>query len=74
MTKKEALQILCFGTNQEACTLAENNGYKVLIYPEDVQRNLENNDYEINLDFIQDFITEDGQLYQGHSLGELKII
>lgn len=72
MEIKEALKILCEDRNR----IGKINDEDVDISPLNIKINLECNDYELDLEFIQDLIridpdTWDRELYQGHSLKEV---
>ena len=79
MTKQEAMKILCdaakdgnlIGGFVEAIHVPTNT--QITLSMSDIILNLEINDYELNLDTIQDFCGEDGDMFQGYSLGELEI-
>ena len=70
MLKKEAMKILVSGMCVD-CT----NGFKtVVVYPQSIELNIENNNYELNLDWIQDFDTPDDNIIAGLSLSELEVL
>jgi hypothetical protein len=78
MTKQEALKVLCdscqFSNYETVQALHEDTDTMVTISKFDIIVNLECNDYELDLDFIQDFSEENGDIFQGHSLSELFLI
>lgn len=72
MTEKEAMEILVNG--KEVYGGIEN--MPIIISPDDILFNIRMNDFELNLDFIQDFagIDEDENIcfFQGHCLREFE--
>jgi len=70
MTKQQAMKIMVSG----ACEECTNDFKTVIVFPENIENNLVNNDYELNLDWIQDFDTPDGDIVAGCSLRELEVI
>ena len=72
MTNQEALKILCDGTNK----FGKIDETTIEITPTNIRINLEDNNYKLNLNFIQDLMgidtaTGNVELYQGHSLEEV---
>lgn len=78
MTKQEALKVLCdscqFSNYETVMAVHEDTGTVISVSKFDIIVNLECNDYELNLDFIQDMCEENGEMFQGHSLSELFLI
>jgi len=70
MTNKEAMKILVSGICVD-CT----DGFKtVVVYPQSIELNIENNGYELNVGWVQDFDTPDGDIVAGCCLDELEVI
>jgi len=73
MIKSEALAILV--TNGEKIGSIE--GIKILVTRRDIEWNLEQNDFEINLTYTQDLIcirdSGEYEVFQGHSLSEVAL-
>ena len=73
MDERQAMQIMC---NKNA-VIGKCDGDKVIVSREDIKTNLECNDFELNLGFIQDFtrISKNGdyEWYQGRSLSEIEV-
>ena len=78
MTNQEALKILCdscqFTRYENIQAIHKDTGTKLLISKFDIIINLEYNDYELDLDFIQDFNTDYGDMFQGYSLSEITLL
>lgn len=79
MTKKEAMKILCEAAKNGDLidnfveALHKDTNIRITLSMSDIIINLEINDYELNLNTIQDFCENNGDMFQGHSLGELEL-
>lgn len=70
MTKKEAVKILC--DSDDSSSIWYCGDERIILFKSDIINNIECNNYELNLDFIQDFCGTEVNLFQGHSLSELE--
>jgi hypothetical protein len=73
MNEKQAMQIVC----GKSAVIGKLDGIRVIVSSDEIKNNLRCNDFELDLDFIQDFtcITESGdyEMLQGHSLSEIEV-
>lgn len=72
MTKRQAMKILCSSMG----VVGKIDDTKIILTKTDIESNLKNNDYKLNLDWIQDFeAVVDGnyEMFQGHSLSEIEV-
>jgi len=71
MTEKEALEILC----EREEKVGDIDGITVIVTEEDIISNLQSNDYELDLFWVQDLTAYDDEhdfgMFQGHSLSEV---
>ena len=71
MTSQEALEILVDNPSKYGMI----DDMRVVIMPEDIKENLRWNDFELNLEWIQDLtyiVDGDFNMLQGHSLGAVE--
>jgi hypothetical protein len=73
MTKIEALEILATGNSKMGLI----DDAEIWVVDRDIASNLEQNGYELDLEYIQDFtrVYKNGncELFQGHSLSEIEL-
>jgi len=73
MDRKDAINILANGKMLKG----KINDMKIIVFPSNVSENFNLNNFELNMEFIQDFvgIDDDGNYFmiQGHSLSDIEV-
>jgi hypothetical protein len=68
MTRADAFKIL----TSDCERIGKIGRQKVVVWPADIKVNIECND-DLELDWIQDFVSLLGELVQGHSLADVRL-
>ena len=73
MNTQDAMKILVMNTE----AIGEVDDIKVLVTAEDIRQNLINNDFELDLEWVQDLTSMESNgdcgMYQGHTLEEINL-